>query len=263
MRPLVVIPTYNERENLPRLVPAVLEKHPHLEVLVVDDASPDGTGEIAESLARETGRVRILHRTGKLGLGTAYVAGFEYALSRDYDHVLQMDADFSHRPQDLPQLLEAIDTADLVIGSRNIPGGRVENWSLLRRFISKGGSFYARNILKMPIGDCTGGFKCWRREALEALNLAGVGSNGYGFQVEMNYLSHRAGLRIVEVPIVFPDRTAGRSKMSSKIVLEAALLVWKLRFRRRLPEVPGTAPANKNFSAPDTNHLERRVEGSS
>lgn len=232
MRALVIVPTYNEQENLPRLVSALLNEAPSLEVLVIDDGSPDGTGEIAESLARETGRVRVLHRASKLGLGTAYVAGFEYALSHDYDYAIQMDADFSHRPEDLPRLLRAAESADLVIGSRNVPGGRIEDWSLLRRFVSKGGSLYARALLDLPIRDCTSGFKCFRREVLEAIDFAKVKSNGYGFQVEINYLCRLAGFRIVEVPIVFPDRTAGRSKMSSRIFLEAVALVWKLRLGR-------------------------------
>jgi len=202
---LIIIPTYNESENLPRLIPALLGQDPSLEVLVVDDGSPDGTGEIAESFARKTGRVRVLRRAGKLGLGTAYVTGFKYALDHGYDYVLQMDADFSHRPEDLPRLLEIAGSADLVIGSRNVAGGRVENWSLLRRFVSKGGSFYARRLLKLPIRDCTGGFKCWRREVLEALDFTGVASSGYGFQVEMNYLCHRAGFSIADrTPFVVP-----------------------------------------------------------
>jgi dolichol-phosphate mannosyltransferase len=247
-RSLIVIPTYNERDNLPRLVTALLEETPSFEVLVVDDGSPDGTGEIAEAIARKTDRVHVLHRTSKLGLGTAYVAGFKYALSDNYEYVIQMDADFSHRPKDLPRLLQATRSADLAIGSRNVPEGRSENWSLLRRFISKGGNIYARTLLDLPIRDCTSGFKCFRREVLEALDLDRVESNGYGFQVEMNYLCHRAGFRIVEVPIVFPDRTAGRSKMSRRIFLEAAALVWKLRYRE-LPLYTGTAPAGKQLSA--------------
>jgi dolichol-phosphate mannosyltransferase len=233
MQSLIIIPTYNEHENLLRLIPALLGVDPYLEVLVIDDGSPDGTGEIAESFALRTDRVRVLHRKGKLGLGTAYVAGFEYALSHDYAYVLQMDADFSHRPEDLPRLLRAVESADVVIGSRNVPGGRVEDWSLLRRFISKGDSFYARTLLNLPIRDCTSGFKCFRREVLEANVFGNVKSNGYGFQVEINHLCHRAGFRIVEVPIVFPDRGAGRSKMSWRIFLEAAMLVWKLRHQTR------------------------------
>jgi dolichol-phosphate mannosyltransferase len=207
-----------------------LDVEPALQVLVVDDASPDGTGEIADSLARRTGRVRVLHREGKSGLGSAYVAGFEHALSHDYDVVIQMDADFSHRPEDLPRLLQAVEFADVVIGSRRVPGGQVENWPLKRRLISRGGTFYASTILGLPIRDCTAGFKCFRREVLGAIDLASVASNGYGFQVEMNFSCHRAGFRIVEVPIVFADRAAGHSKMSSRIFLEAAALVWKLRW---------------------------------
>jgi dolichol-phosphate mannosyltransferase len=230
-RTIAIVPTYNESENLSRLVPTLLKVSPSLEVLVIDDASPDGTGDTAESFAERTDRVQVIHRASKLGLGSAYLMGFRYALDHEYDYVVQMDADFSHRPEDLPRLLNAARSADLVIGSRNVPGGRVENWSLLRRTVSRGGSFYARNLLKLPIRDCTSGFKCWRKEALKALDLGSVASNGYGFQVEMNYLCHCAGLRIAEVPIVFPDRVVGRSKMSSKICLEAAVLAWKLRSR--------------------------------
>jgi dolichol-phosphate mannosyltransferase len=229
MHTLVIIPTYNERENLPALVEKVLAAAPDLHILVVDDNSPDGTGEIADNLARADGRVHVLHREGKLGLGTAYVAGFTYALAHDYERVVEMDADFSHRPEDLPALLAAMDDADLAIGSRNIPGGRAEQWSPIRHVISKGGSLYARALLGLPVRDCTSGFKCFRREVLATLNLEGVRSNGYGFQVEMNYLTHRAGFRLKEVPIIFPDRTVGKSKMSMHIVLEAALRVWKLR----------------------------------
>lgn len=246
MRSVVIIPTYNERENLPRLVPAVLRKDESLDVLVVDDGSPDGTGEAAESLARKTGRVRVMHRSSKQGLGTAYVAGFRYALDQGYDRVVQMDADFSHRPEDLPRLLEATEFADVVVGSRNVPGGRVEDWSLLRRFVSKGGSLYSRILLGLPVKDCTSGFKCFRRRVLETVDFAGVASNGYGFQVEMNHLCHRAGFAIAEVPIVFPDRTAGESKMSWRIFSEAAGLVWKLRGQRKAvaPEVASPSLAS-------------------
>jgi dolichol-phosphate mannosyltransferase len=232
MQPIVIIPTYNERDNLERLVHAVLAVEPSLHVLVIDDGSPDGTGDLADELAQASGRVHVLHRPGKMGLGTAYVAGFRYALARNYTHIIEMDADFSHRPEDLPRLLEAAHSADVVIGSRNVPGGRAENWSPLRHVISKGGSLYARTILGLPIRDCTGGFKCFRRTVLASLPLHRVTTNGYGFQVEMNYLCHRAGFRIVEVPIVFPDRKVGHSKMSRNIVLEAMLLVLKLRLRR-------------------------------
>ncbi len=231
MQSLVIVPTYNERENLPLLVSEVLDVDPGIDVLVVDDGSPDGTGVVAERLRRETGRVRVVHRSGKAGLGTAYIEGFRVALEAGYERVVQMDADFSHRPQDLPRLLEAAEAADVVIGSRGVPGGRVENWSAFRRFVSRSGSLYARGLLGLPTHDVTGGFKCFRRSALQALDLTGVQSNGYGFQVEINYLCHRAGLRVTEVPIVFPDRVAGASKMSWPIFLEAASLVPKLRYR--------------------------------
>ena len=232
MRSLTIIPTYNERENLPRLIAALLKEEPALEVLVIDDASPDGTGDIAESLAREIRQVQVLHRKGKMGLGTAYVVGFEYALEHGYERVVQMDADFSHRPEDVPRLLRATESADVAIGSRNIEGGRVVNWSPLRRCVSKGGSLYARTLLNLPIKDCTAGFKCLRREVLEAIDFSGLTSNGYGFQVEMNHLCHDAGFRIVEIPVIFPDRRVGNSKMSSDIFMEAALLVLKLRWQK-------------------------------
>jgi dolichol-phosphate mannosyltransferase len=240
MRSLVIIPTYNERENISRLIPAVLEADRELDVLVVDDGSPDGTGELAESFARRTSRVRVLQRGSKQGLATAYVEGFKYALARPYERIIQMDADFSHRPQDLPRLLRAAEGADVVIGSRNIPGGQTENWSPLRNLISKGGSFYARALLKMPIRDCTSGFKCFRREVLEGLDFDSLQSNGFGFQIEANTHATRAGFRIVEVPIVFSDRIAGRSKMSWQIFLEALTLVWKLR-SQQAPTI-STAP---------------------
>jgi dolichol-phosphate mannosyltransferase len=229
MRSLVIIPTYNERDNLPTLAGAVLAIDPALDILVVDDASPDGTGTLAEQMAAETGRVHVLHRSGKQGLGTAYVAGFRRALADGYERVVQMDADFSHRPEDLPRLLAAAETADVVIGSRNVPGGRAVGWSPLRHAISRGGSLYTRLLLGLPVRDCTSGFKCFRREALARLPLSRLHASGYGFQVEVNYLCHRAGCRIVEVPILFPDRRAGRSKMSGRIVVEATGLVWQLR----------------------------------
>jgi len=245
MRSLVIIPTYNERENLPALVPAVLAVDPQLELLVVDDNSPDGTGRLADALARETGRVHVLHRLEKQGIGTAYVAGFRYALAGGYERIVEMDADFSHRPADLPRLLEAARFADVVIGSRNVPGGRVIGWSPLRHVISKGGSLYARLLLGLPIRDCTGGFKCFRRDALRQLDLGALRSNGYAFQVEVNHACARVGLRFAEVPIVFPDRERGTSKMSGRIVAEAALLVLRLRLGQHraalAPASPGAA----------------------
>lgn len=229
MRALVVLPTYNERDNLPRLLPAILDADPRIDVLVVDDNSPDGTGREADEFARREARIRVLHRAGKLGLGTAYVAGFDYALRQGYDHVFEMDADFSHRPQDLRPLLSAAATADVVIGSRNIPGGTTVGWSPLRRLISRGGSAYARMLLNLPIKDCTSGFKCFSRAALGQLDLERLESNGYAFQIEVNHACHQAGLTIAEVPIVFPERVAGHSKMSPGIMVEAALVVLKLR----------------------------------
>jgi len=228
-RTLVILPTYNERQNLPRLLEAILNVHPGLDALVVDDNSPDGTGEQADAIASKEARVKVLHRAGKSGLGTAYVAGFEYALRHAYDHVVEMDADFSHRPEDLPSLLSAAATTDVVIGSRNIPGGRTVGWSWLRRFVSRGGSLYARLLLNLPIKDCTSGFKCFSRAALSLLDLELLLSNGYAFQVEVNHACHQAGLRFAEVPIIFPERVAGYSKMSPGIMFEAALLVLRLR----------------------------------
>ena len=257
MRCLCIIPTYNERENLPRLVPDLLGRVPGLEVLVVDDGFPDGTADVAGELTEAKGRVRVLRRAGKMGLGSAYVTGFEYALEHGYDYVIQMDADLSHRPEDLPRLLEvAREGAGVAIGSRYVPGGRVEDWSTVRRLVSKGGSLYGRGLLGLPIRDCTSGFKCFRREALESTDFTNLESNGYGFQVEMNYLCHRAGLQIVEVPIVFPDRTAGRSKMSPGIFQEAAILVWKLRYRKK-PSYQKATPAKARTSTPLT-HADAR-----
>jgi dolichol-phosphate mannosyltransferase len=229
MRTLVVMPTYNERDTLFPLARAVLAADARLDLLVIDDGSPDGTGALADSLSAETARVNVLHRAGKQGLGTAYVAGFRYAMERGYDLIVEMDADFSHRPADLPRLLAAARNAEVVVGSRSVPGGRVVGWSPLRQLISKGGSHYARLFLGLPIRDCTSGFKCFRRRALEALDLDSLRSNGYAFQVEVNFACHRAGVRFAEVPIVFPDREQGVSKMSWRIVLEAALLVLRLR----------------------------------
>ncbi len=230
MDSIIVIPTYNERENLESLLEAIMIVVPDTHILVVDDNSPDGTGDIADRIAQEANQVHVLHRVGKEGLGTAYVAGFRYALEHGFEHVIEMDADFSHRPVDLPRLLEAAKGADVVVGSRNIPGGRAENWSLVRTMISRGGSWYARLLLDLPIKDCTSGFKCFSRRALEVLDLDTLRSNGYAFQVEVNHACAQAGMRFAEVPIVFPDRTHGTSKMSGGIVGEAALLVLRLRF---------------------------------
>jgi dolichol-phosphate mannosyltransferase len=231
MRSLVILPTYNEHTNLQRLLPRILHSDPRIDVLVVDDNSPDGTGDLAEQFAAESPRVHVLHRAGKLGLGTAYVAGFQYALTQGYDRIVEMDADFSHRPEDLTLLLAASlsPDVDVVIGSRNVSGGQALNWSPLRHLVSKGGSLFARTVLGLPIHDCTSGFKVFRREVLERLDLSSIRSNGYAFQVEVNYACTRAGFQIKEVPIVFPDRAHGTSKMSSRIVVEAAWLVVRMR----------------------------------
>lgn len=228
---LVVMPTYNECDNIEPMVEAVLA-HPSLHLLIVDDASPDGTAERVRALAAGpfAGRLFLLSRSGKLGLGTAYLAGFRWALARDYAAVCEMDADFSHNPADLPRLVEALENVDLAIGSRYVSGGGVENWGAGRRLLSKGGSLYARAILGLPVCDATGGFKAFRREVLAALDLDAVHSNGYSFQIEMNYRVHQKAFRIAEVPIVFADRRAGASKMSHHIVLEAIGMVWRLRW---------------------------------
>ena len=228
---LVVIPTYNERESLPRIVPLVLDQDPGLHVLVVDDASPDGTGDVAEELARlHPGRVHVLHRTAKEGLGRAYVAGFRWGLARDYAHLAEMDADLSHPADRLPDFLEAIGQVDVVVGSRYL-GGRanVVNWPISRLFISVFGSWYARTITGLPLSDATGGYNMFRREVLETIDLARIESNGYSFQIELKFRAWKKGFRIWEIPIVFTERAEGESKMSGAIVREAIWKVWKLR----------------------------------
>ena len=229
-RVLVVTPTYNERENLPELVAAVHRAAPEADLLIVDDASPDGTGPLADAIAAADPHVRVLHRAGKLGLGTAYVEGFGYATAHGYDVVFEMDADLSHDPAYIPRFLEAIaGGADVVLGSRNVPGGAVEGWGVGRHVLSKGGSLYARTILGVGVRDLTTGFKAYTRRALERIDPATVRSNGYSFQIEMTYRALRRGMRVKEVPIVFVDRTAGASKMSRRIFMEAVGVVWKLR----------------------------------
>ena len=228
---LIIIPTYNERENLKSLCDQVLTALPSADLLIVDDNSPDGTGQLADQMAAENQRINVLHRSGKLGLGTAYIAGFRYALSKGYEFVFEMDADFSHDPVYLPALLGAAkDGAGVVIGSRRVPGGGTENWGLGRQLISAGGSLYARTILGLDVRDLTSGFKCFRREVLAAIDLDAVRSNGYSFQIEMTYRAVRKGFSVAEVPIIFIDRRAGQSKMSSKIFAEAMGMVWRLRF---------------------------------
>jgi dolichol-phosphate mannosyltransferase len=232
-QPWLVLPTYNEAGNIELLVRAVLAQLPEgSRVLVVDDNSPDGTGEIVQRLAVEL-PVELLHRPGKEGLASAYIAGFEQVLARGADLVLQMDADFSHDPRDLPSLIQASEGADLVLGSRYVAGGGVEDWSLIRQGISRGGSAYARLVLGVDVRDLTGGFKCFRRQVLESIDLKEISSQGYAFQVEMSYRALQAGFQLQEVPIVFRDRRVGSSKMSRAIVVEAAWRVPLLRWRVR------------------------------
>jgi dolichol-phosphate mannosyltransferase len=232
----VIVPTYNERENVVPLVKAVREElddiAPDHTVLVVDDSSPDGTGDLADRLARDDAHVQVLHRPYKRGLGPAYIAGFQYALEAGARLVLEMDADFSHDPAHLPAMLEAAREADLVVGSRYVTGGGVRNWGSLRRIVSRGGCWYARAVLGVPVSDLTGGFKCFRREVLEAIDLARVRSQGYAFQVELTYRAIQLGFRVKEVPIVFTERRVGQSKMTRGIVLEAAWTVPLLRLGR-------------------------------
>jgi len=228
---LVCIPTFNERENVEAICRAVLGADARLDVLVVDDSSPDGTGEIADHLAAAEPRVHVLHRPRKEGLGRAYLAAFRWALERGYQYVFEMDADFSHDPKYLPRMLdEAERGADLVIGSRYVMGGGTLNWGIGRQIISRGGSLYARTILGVRVRDLTAGFKCFRRRVLEALDLDAVHSSGYGFQIELTYKTLKKGFQVREIPIVFEDRRVGHSKMSRKIFLEALWKVWKLRF---------------------------------
>jgi len=230
---LVIIPTYNEVENIEKLIGLIGSHLPDASILVVDDNSPDGTGDVVERLMRRYSHLDLLRRSGKLGLGTAYISGFRYALEKGFDYIFEMDADFSHNPRYLPRFLEAIKDADLVIGSRYVDGGGVENWSFLRKIISMGGSFYARTILSVPIRDLTGGFKCFRRETLESIDLDCVYSEGYSFQIEMTYRAYKNNLRIREIPIVFTERAGGKSKMSRRIFLEAIVRVWQILFSVR------------------------------
>ncbi len=230
---LVILPTYNEAENLPSILEAVLSLGNTFSVLVIDDNSPDGTGDIAEDFAtRDPQRVHVIHRSGKQGLGTAYVSGFWFALQKGYDFAFEMDADGSHNPLDLPRLLEAAQRAHLVLGSRYIAGGGIKDWPVHRLLLSRMGALYTRLLLGMPVSDPTGGFKCFRAEALRALDLNAIRSNGYAFQIEVTYRLFRQGFRIAEVPITFVERRAGKSKLGSGIILEALLLVPRLRFMK-------------------------------
>ena len=229
-RALVIIPTYNERENLPLIAPTVLEQDARLEVLVIDDGSPDGTGELADALAGAEPRVHVLHRAGKQGLGTAYRMGFRWAIEHGYDYVFEMDADWSHDPKHLPVFLQAIHDADLVIGCRYFHHRvTVVNWPMTRLLLSYFANIYARRVTGLPLWDATGGFKCYRRAVLEAVPLDRVQSNGYSFQIEMSFRAWKKGFRLKEIPITFTDRSLGQSKMSRTIVYEAIWMVWWLR----------------------------------
>lgn len=230
--PLVLIPTYNEKGNLPSFIASVRASLPQADILVIDDNSPDGTGILAEEIATQDAHVAVLHREQKEGLGRAYLAGFAWALERQYSHVFEIDADFSHNPKDLPRLLEATEEADLALGCRWMPGGGVSGWPWSRLALSRFGNLYARLILGTPYRDLTGGFKCFRREALETLSLDKIQSVGYGFQIEVTWRALKSGLHVVEVPIHFIDRTVGESKMSGQTFKEALVLVWRLRLGR-------------------------------
>lgn len=235
---LVIVPTYNERENLPALVDKVMSLPVKVDLLVVDDNSPDGTGKLADEIAAQNPRVQVLHRAVKNGLGRAYCDGFKWALSQDYEFIMEMDGDFSHNPEEIPNFLKAAENADLVLGSRYRNGIRVINWPLKRLMLSMGAAKYVQIVTGMPISDPTGGFKCFRRRALESIDLDAVQSNGYSFQIELTHKIWRQGMRIGEVPITFLDRFQGSSKMSRKIVWEALGMVWRLWFQNGLRRSP-------------------------
>ena len=231
MKILVIIPTFNELENLPKLLPEVLSKDDGINVLIVDDNSPDGTASYIENEQKNNERIHLIKRSSKQGLGTAYIAGFKFALQRDYEVVFEMDADFSHDPNEIPRFLKEIENADVVLGSRYKNGVNVINWPMRRLLLSWFANIYTRVITGMPLHDATGGFKCFRRKVLESIDLNRVKSNGYAFQIEMNFKTWKKGFRINEIPIIFVDRVKGSSKMSKKIVREAVFMVWKLRFQ--------------------------------
>ncbi len=228
---LVVVPTYNEVENIPRLIPAVLAQRGDIHVLIVDDNSPDGTAAVVRKMQRGNTRIHLLERAGKMGLGTAYVAGFKFALQHDFAFVFEMDADFSHDPNEILNFLAAAEKHDLVIGSRYTNGVRVLNWPMRRLLLSYYANIYTRIMTGLPLHDATGGFKCYRRAVLESIDLDGIRSNGYAFQIEISYKAWKKGFRLVEIPIVFLDRSVGTSKMSRHIVYEALFMLWRLRFR--------------------------------
>jgi dolichol-phosphate mannosyltransferase len=242
---LVVVPTYNERENLPPLVQRLLGLPARVDILVVDDNSPDGTGKLADELAAKNPSVHVLHRAEKSGLGRAYIAGFQWALQRSYEFIFELDGDFSHNPDDIPMFLEAAKDADLVLGSRYVNGIRIINWPLGRLMLSKTAATYVRIVTGMPYTDPTGGYKCFHRRALQAINLEEIHSNGYSFQIEMTHKLWRQGMRISEVPIIFTDRLQGHSKMSKQIVREAVWMVLRLWFQNKMRRKPVPAPPAK------------------
>ena len=256
MSTLIIIPTYNEIENLPPLLEEIFSYAPETDILIVDDNSPDGTGELADKFHEENEHIHVLHRVGKLGLGTAYIAGFKYAIEHGYDVAFEMDADFSHDPKYLPDFLKAIENADLVIGSRYIPGGATPNWTLLRRFISGGGNIFARFMLGIPVHDCTAGYRCYRRQVLESIDLDSIQSQGYAFQIELAYRVMQHGFKIVETPIVFMDRRVGKSKMSRKIVIEGFTYVIKARFRKQ----PGKSHSSSSNSSSEQAQKDSSLE---
>ena len=244
MKTLIIIPTYNEIDNLPPLLKEIFSYTPEIDVLIVDDNSPDGTGKLADEIHEQNTQVSVLHRAGKLGLGTAYIEGFKYAIEHAYDAAFEMDADFSHDPHFLPDFLKAIENADLVIGSRYIPGGDTPNWTMLRRLISGGGNIFARFMLGIPVHDCTAGYRCYRRKVLESIDLDTIQSQGYAFQIELAYRVMQHGFKIVETPIVFMDRRVGKSKMSRTIVIEGFTYVIKARFSKQPKQTISTTLDN-------------------
>lgn len=231
MKTLIIIPTYNELENLPRLLPEVLSKDESIDVLIVDDNSPDGTAAFVEDQMTTNNRIHLIKRPSKQGLGTAYIAGFKFALKNGYDFIFEMDADFSHDPKEIPRFLDEIKNADVVLGSRYINGVNVINWPMRRLLLSSFANFYTRSITGMPVHDATGGYKCFRIKVLQAIDLDKVKSNGYAFQIEMSFKAWKKGFKVKEIPIIFVDRVKGKSKMSKKIVREAVTMVWKLRLK--------------------------------
>lgn len=251
---LIIVPTYNEKENVKPLSEAIFRNLPACDILFVDDRSPDGTGELLDQMSAQDQRIQVMHRPGKAGLGRAYIAGFKWALERQYQFIFEMDADFSHDPKDVPRIRAAAETADLALGSRYVGGIRVINWPLSRLILSRGAGFYVQIITGMPFTDPTGGFKCYRRAVLETIDLDRIRSNGYSFQIEMTHTAWMLGFRIVEVPITFEERRSGLSKMSTDIVREALWMVWKLLYRCRFRRHPtavhprSVAAANRGAS---------------